>query len=298
MTFYNIKSKLISLVVSEKKLVIVLLIFGGLLRACIVINAYIDKIWTNFEDDRARIEFSNKIIEKGVIFEILDYKSPEAIFAPWVPFIITGKTLLFGEDLFVLFILNAILGTLTCLIIFYIAKMYFQNSVAILSLFWSCVYVNYLRYTATAGNEIWLVFFFVLTGFFALKIMDGNAEAKNLIGLGLSLTLLSHTDERYLAYIFLFPLLTYFTPAHVKSKSKKMLIVLGVIFLLSLPWQIRNYIVYKDILLISVRTTNITKLFIDHAPDLVYKHDKDKNYLTAQQIDSISNGLLYTFPDG
>lgn len=284
--------------IEDRSILFAALTLSFLVRIIVSVVAYMNETWLKFEDDLARIEFANKILDSGFIFNIVDYKSPETIFAPWIPIIIAGKSTIFGADLLPLFLLNAVISGLTCFLIYKIAIEYFTSRVAIIALLWGTFYINYLRYLGTCGNEPWIVFLFIATIYLIIKSLQRPEDLKYVLFSALIFTILFHTDERYISYFALFPLLFWIGSTTNKQKVKKTVLFVFVCGLAAMPWLIRNYMVYDEIVLISVRTTNMTGIIIDHRAELKYNHSSDKNFLTQSQIDSVKNGTLKKFPDG
>jgi len=211
-----------------------------------------------------------------------------------------GKTFLLGYDWLTFFLINAIIGSLLCLVIYKISLFYFSERISLLAAAWAAIYPNYIRYIGSAGNEPWIVLFFALSFLFAIKLIESRkTSTMNLIAFALFVVLLFHTDERYLTYIPLFTLLLFAGQASLITKLKKIGLFSIFVILLSLPWQIRNYIVYDDFIIVTCRTTSLTKYFIDHREEVMfYDHTPNRSYLSKSQIDSIQKGLLTNFSNG
>jgi 4-amino-4-deoxy-L-arabinose transferase-like glycosyltransferase len=286
---------------SQRQFVLIILLFSLLIRLFVGIKSNNNQVWIDYSDDLAREEYAKTILSKGFIHEISDFKfkSAESIFAPVVPIVLAIKTIIFGENWVPIYILNSILGAFSCLLIYLIASKYFSQKVSVFAFLWAAFYPSFIRYIGTAGNEPWLVFLFALTFLFAIKTIEAKKANRYVILLSLSLTLLFHTDERYLAYPLLFALFLFVGESPVWLKLKKILFLVSLTVLFSIPWLIRNYLVYDDFVLVSCRTTSITKSFINHRPEvLFFDHEPNSTYLSQAQIDSIKNGTLTIFSNG
>jgi len=281
-----------------------LFVFGFtlLLRLVVSIYFYNIEIWNTFADDNSKSKYADRIIENGYVFEVSNYEitSKETLFAPFIPSLIALNKLVFGDNWLSLFLVNALIGAVLCIIIYLISSTFFNHKISILAMIWAAIYPNYIRYIGSAGSEPWIVFFFALTFLFAIKCIElKKIRYILIIGYALSLALLFHTDERYLIYSFLFTMVLFVGSHPIMFKLKKAVLFGFFVIFFSTPWLIINYIVYDDIVVISCRTTNLTKHFIDHREELLfYDHTPNRSYLSPSQIDSVRNGNLTTFTNG
>ncbi|MBP7507414.1 MAG: glycosyltransferase family 39 protein [Prolixibacteraceae bacterium] len=275
------------------------LILSFVIRLLVAINGYEKSIWNNFADDLGREVYANTIISKGIFFKLDVIQSPESIFAPGIPIVLAIMKVVFANHWFAIFVLNACIGTLSCLVIYLISKEFFNKDVSLLVLLWASFYPSFIRYTATAGNEPWVVFLFSLTMLFALRSIRYSKTYINEIIFALCLTILFHFDERYIVYSLIFSLFLFYGFGSIISKIKKILVFVSFTILFSVPWFIRNYIVYNDIVIISCRTNNLTEPFFHQRKELIFfDHIKDDAFLSIEQIDSVRNGLLNSFSNG
>ncbi len=283
---------------THNKLFIYVITVAFLIRLGFVLFQYKNEVWNEFADDHQRQIFAEKIIHDGFIPAEIDYSSIEFVIAPFVPSVLALKTFIFGASWLPVFLLNVVIGTFTCWLIYRIALKYTNRNVALLSLAWAAVYPNFIRYTATAGNEPWLVFMFVLAFYFYSKVINSEKSVWNILWFGISFAVLIHTDERYLAY---FPLYIFFLimgTATLKMKIKRVFLFSFFVFLLSTPWLIRNLIVFGEPVLISTRTTSLTDPLIHHRKELKFDHTPGITVLSPAQIDSIIAGTKTTFQPG
>ena len=274
------------------------LVIALIVRLIVALNAYVDQVWLGFGDDAARLNFAKSIIQNGFVPKLTNFYATETIFAPIIPIIIAVKILVFGDSWLPIFILNSIISTFTCYIIYLIACKFFDEKVSLLAMIWAALYPNFLRYIGTAGNEIWLVFLFTVTFLFAVKAINENGKLFTVVLFGLFFVLLFHTDERYISYTPFFALILLLGTSTVWVKIKKVIVFSVMIILLSIPWLIRNYLVYDDIVLISIRTTNLTSRIFNHRKELIaFDHEPKNTYFTPRQIDSVRKGVLTVFPN-
>ncbi len=209
--------------------------------------------------------FATSIIEQGFWpTEIINYMKPDAVLGPGLPYCIAILRSLFGDSWLVIFGVNAILGSLTVVLIFLLASRLFNPAVGLLSGFWACIYPLYVLYVPRAGKEIWAVFLFLMLIYCLIRFRDETKKWKWIILLAVFYTALIHFDERYLAYFVLLFIFIAVWEKPFLAGIKKSIGFSLLILLLSLPWLIRNYQAYGNLVFISVRTTPITEHFIDY----------------------------------
>ena len=99
-----------------------LFVFGFtlLLRLVVSIYFYNIEIWNTFADDNSKSKYADRIIENGYVFEVSNYEitSKETLFAPFIPSLIALNKLVFGDNWLSLFLVNALIGAVLCIIIY------------------------------------------------------------------------------------------------------------------------------------------------------------------------------------
>jgi len=284
----------------SKWIFLIVLCISFVIRISLSLYDYENEVWLQFADDKLREEFAETILEKGFVYEITDYYSSDTILAPLVPIVISLTKLLLGNSWswLIIFFINSLIGAFSCVLIYLISKQFFNSSVSFIAFIWAAFYPAFIRYIPTAGNEPWIVFLFLLTFWLLLKTIDKKKIYYKTILAALSFTLLFHTDERYIAYYLLIVCFFTFVKSNNIVKFRKIFIFSSFLILFSTPWFIRNYLAYKDVEVITVRTTSLTKKIFNHRDELIFNHINPKDDLTISQIDSIKKDLLLTYPDG
>lgn len=150
-----------------------------------------------------------------------------------------------GENTLSYFIPQAILGSLTCLLIFLLAKEFFNIKVAILSGFAVALYPDLILWTYKVHSETFFNFLLVL-GF--LLILKGNIKNNIfLISIGaISFGLASLTRAVFLLFI---PFFVIWQALFFRKKdgNREPLIAILIIFIvisIILPWSMRNFIIF------------------------------------------------------
>lgn len=289
---------------SKTKVIILLFIIALAIRIISASIAYRSNIMAGFGDDIGRMQYALKVLEEGPFvtnIENIHALKPEAKRAPGLPWIMAVTILFFGNSWLPIFLLNALIGSLTCVLIFLICEEFTTRSNSFLAGLWGAFYVSYIRTTASAGNEVWASFLVVLIIFTIIKLLvNYNALInKYMLLLVSTFALLIHIDERYLAYfLYIFLILLFLIDNDLKNSLKKALFFAITVLVLMVPWLVRNYIVYDNLVILTTRTTLITKRFINYDDNLIFKPTTTNYYLTESQIDSVINGLKTKFNYG
>lgn len=286
----------------SSKIMLVLLVFSFMIRLLISVNGYRNQIWNGFADDVAYHSMAQSMLEQGPFIASIETLHPTAkVVGPGISWVLAILFFLFGNTWLPVFILNAILGTAVCWIIYLLAKSVHSSSVAILALFWASIYPFYLKHIATSGKEIWLQLL-VVSIVLILYQFGKKTSMRSLLGLALLYAFLLHIDERYLAYLPLIIVYIGITSYRNHQKvSRSVLAFIGLFALFLSPWTIRNYIVYDQLVLVSVRTVPVTdrllrtmNIYSKDKPDVGYEIAEDTWKLTPAQIDSVLSGHLVT----
>ncbi len=173
---------------------------------------------------------------------------------PGYPLFLALIYFLFGKgNIIAVYIFQAVINTLTILIIYKLVQKTFGEKAAIIALWWAGFYGFYLWYSACILREV-LVWFFI-TIFFYLVYSYNTQKSHGEIHfflIALTYVFLIHTDSRYL-YLIPCIFLLFILYRNFTIGIKKSVLFLFLIMLLSLPWGIRNYIVYHRVIPISTQ---------------------------------------------
>jgi len=246
---------------------------------------------SHFGDDWDYISYAEKIIKEGIFFTDLNgfYDETSHQVGPGFPLIVASVFFLFGKNYLAFIILNAIFSSLITLLIYLIAKEFFNKRVAIFSSIWSIFYFPFIRYTANVLKENFLIFFVVLILYYFLHYVIKKSKTIHFIIFAFLYSFLIHTDERY---VYLLPVFTIFLLIYHKNSLPKLITLILAISLFSIPWLIRNYYAYNKIVFLTVRTTTFTdKIFNYESSDYLFE-DYYNAEISQNQIDSIKAGYM------
>lgn len=275
----------------------IILLFALLLRISYAIYQYNNNIMSIFADDIAYWDYAENILKQGIFVPDISLLKIDVI-GPGLPLLMAFSFIIFSKSWLTLFIINSLLNTVTIFIIFLIAKEIYNLKIALISLFISSIYFLYFFYIPRAGKEIYICLIFILIIYLFIKYF--NSTIKNSLPISISISILFsiliHIDERYFAYIFLFIIFFLLSNIRIKIRFLNILIFIWIIFVLMLPWLIRNYYIYDRPVILTTRTDKVIDIIFN--TKTVKKNNFNTLILNSTQIDSIINGSKSTFSNG
>lgn len=184
--------------------------------------------------------------EKG---DYLGYDRETTIIPPGYVHFLAGLYIFSGHSIYVAKIANCILGSLLCLVVYFICKcIWNKNNSNLTSRVSSLVYAffpSHIIYTVVLSTEILFTFLLIIAIWFLCSRIKTEWHFKECFISGLLFGLASYVRSVPLA----FPLL-FFVFMCIKKRSfissiwRTIIFTLGIFFVL-LPWTVRNYILTK-----------------------------------------------------
>lgn len=162
--------------------------------------------------------------------------------------------LLFGKSIVLIRIINSVLGSLTCIIIFFIGKKVFSSAVGKIASTLLCFYPYLIAYSGDLLSETFYTFLISLSLLFIL-IASETPNIKNNITTGIILGITVLTKATILPFFFLACFWLWW-----KTKKIKIGFITGILTLLVIaPWTVRNYLYFKKIILVSPGYQSLAK---------------------------------------
>ncbi|NQU73723.1 MAG: glycosyltransferase family 39 protein [Candidatus Omnitrophica bacterium] len=227
---------------------------------------------------------------------------PTAYSTPLYPMFLSAIYFFFGHSYLWARIMQALLGSVVCLILYFIAKEVLNKPVALLTMFFMSIHHFFLRYGTLLSSENLFTFWVALSVLFLVKFFKTPSYLyAGLFGLMSSLATLTRS-----AY-FLFPLMAglflFFIPDfrdRVRKRLSKLYIVaiLCLLFPVSI-WTVRNYLVFKTF--IPLGTEAGTVFYSSYNPQeekLLDIHTKDeitRRYCQMPEVEGNRFLLKQTF---
>lgn len=201
-------------------------------------------------------------------------------FAPGIPLIIAFNKVIFGDGVLPTIILNILLTSLAVFVVYFIGKKLFNNTVGLLMAIWMAVYYEAIKFSMFTQKEPVIYFILPLTLLFFLKVLEKKFDFKYIFLSALSFIILIHVDERFVIYLPVFPVLFLFNKNadNFKDKLRPYVVWVILVFLMMIPWTIRNYYVFDQLVIISSRTTAFTsKLWGENLTKLDFSSQENIN---------------------
>lgn len=181
------------------------------------------------------------------------------IVAPFLPVLVTICIKLFSDFAMPLYVYNALITSLVIPVFYFITRELFNKRTAWIICLWGLFFPEFFKYSPYILKESTVFFLLPLIILLLLKSIREPLKIRYTIFAASSFTILIHTDERFIFYLPVFALVFLFIkPLNFKTLLKEWTLWFGIIYILAIPWGIRNYQVYDQLVLLSPRTTAFT----------------------------------------
>lgn len=277
---------------NEKKAILLLVILAFILRIGFVLIVHSHDGTSHWSDDLEYLSMGRQIAA-GSWNPKVSNALPLMQVGPGLPMLIAFSIVVFDNPVWPIYLYNAIITSLVVWVLFYLGKLLFGRKVGWLVAMWGVLYPDFIRYCPHLLKEPTIYFFFPLTVYLLIKSIKNNGQIRPLIFSALSYIWLIHTDERYLMYAPLFVLVFVFIKPFDLKKivNRAGLWAIATLVLLT-PWTIHNYQIFKQVVLISPRTTAITaKLWGKNIMGM--KFDQDAPHLLQNYQEAFKNGKMH-----
>jgi len=142
-------------------------------------------------------------------------------------------------------VVQIFISSLTCVIIFLLAKDLFDKKVALLSSFISCFWPHFVYYSTTILRETLFCFLLVLCVYFLNKVYQQKEfKSVNSIIAGIMCGLCCLMNSTALLFVFL-----SFVVLSLTKKFRQVLVIFVLFVSLYSLWVVRNYIVFNEFVL-------------------------------------------------
>ena len=175
-------------------------------------------------------------------------RRPPGLYNAFIPYVFIRSIFLFGHSYFVVKIIEALLGSFTALIIYFISKKIFGKQVAFIAFILMALHHFFIRYSTLILSENLFIFWLSLNILFFLKLCQ-RPSRYNAAMFGLTCALATLTRSAYFLFVFMAVIYLFFTKKHLVLKYKelrKIIIYIFLFFIIPMSlWTARNYIVFK-----------------------------------------------------
>ncbi|MBN1187224.1 MAG: glycosyltransferase family 39 protein [Bacteroidales bacterium] len=242
---------------NERRTLFILVLLTVILRTVFAYIAYSKTGTTRWADDFYYINAGTKIAE-GNWFTYTDMRN-YLIVGPVIPLLVSLFIRLFNNFIIPFFAYNIISTSLMVPVLYLLGKEVFNKKTGWILAIWGIFFIEAFKYSANINKESTLYLFLPLTLLFLIRSINQSEKIKNIIYASLSFAWLIHTDERFFIYLPLFCLGFFLIkPFRLISFSKLAFVWLFSVLILMLPWSIKNYKIYNQVVILTPRTTVFT----------------------------------------
>ena len=181
------------------------------------------------------------LIHRGILL-------PSAAMPPGYIVFLSGVFWLFGDNTtayILIQIIQALLGSLICVLIYKIAEVCLSTKVAFVSSLIASIYPSFIYSCTQISSFIFYCFINVFLFYLLIKFLK-HKNNTILMGLGGTLGLLCLFRAEMLLYI---PFLIGWIFFNLeKDRIKKTLLLIVSFFIVMMPWTVRNYVIFHKII--------------------------------------------------
>lgn len=204
---------------------------------------------------------ANNFIEKGVLGYSTKGKAevPNAYITPGYPLFLSAVYSVFGsteaEDIYAVKVIQAILSSLTILLVFLIGEKIMNKLVGIIAAIFMLLYPSFLVVSALHLTETLYTFLFILYLYLQITAFIKNKKWLHLIT-GLSFGIAVMVRPAIFPMFIVIYLYKIIIEKDKKNTFISMLFFLAGLLTVMLPWWIRNYVLFGKIILLCTQTGN------------------------------------------
>lgn len=251
----------------------------------------------NQHDSGSYIKVAYHVMEEGPFYTNIqdaDYPDSFKAIAPFLPWVLAILLWVFNGSIIALFVFNSIIASLTIYILYLVIKRLYDLRIANLAALIMCFQDGILRRGPTAGKELWMIFLLVSTLYLYIVFRD-KGSIFHLITFAFVSACLMHVDERFLFIPILYAIhYLVFDKRKLKVRIGNTALFILIVITLAVPWVVRNYKVYNELVLISIRTRPLTQLFSSKQTVFGQKNaslpKRPFNFISQAQADSLVKG--------
>jgi len=236
---------------SEKTALFFIILLTFLMKVVFVSVVYTNNGTGNWSDDWYYLSMGEQIAQGNW--------EPQMIVGPVIPLIIAFFIKIFNDPVIPMFVFNIFVTSLLVLVLFDLGKELFNKKVGWCMAIWGALFIECFKYSPHLLKEPVLFLIVPLTFLLLFKSIKHDFSLKHIALSSLSYAFLIHTDERFIIYLPFFAFAFFLVKRRSFYNSfKPSIIWIGFVLFLMLPWGIRNYKVFGQVVIISSRTTAFT----------------------------------------
>ncbi len=209
--------------------------------------------------------------------------APDIFRTPMYPFFLAAFYTIFGYKPYMAILFQLIIGSMTCILTYKIAGIFFNEKIAFLAGLLTAFEYSSILYSNKLLTDTLFTFLLIVHIYFLVKFLTTNKN-KWLVYSGVFLGV-STLCRLVSVYFFIFLIAIFFL--HFRKSLRKGIIkysILTLVFLLTItPWMVRNYTVSGKFLVSSVQE----RVWYWHLPRLIKSLSIEGS--SSQQIERVPN---------
>jgi Flp pilus assembly protein TadD/4-amino-4-deoxy-L-arabinose transferase-like glycosyltransferase len=173
--------------------------------------------------------------------------------APLYPFFLSLLIKVFGNDLFVLRVIQIFIGSLSCVLIYLSARRLFHSKVAVLSAVFACFYAPLIFFDAEFLDTFFIIFFNLLAIYILICAQKRPSIYRFFLG-GIIIGISALTRPNILLFAIFIPFWVFFyfrKNLNLRKVFSFIIFFILGLFLIVLPVILVNYMAGKDFVLIA-----------------------------------------------
>jgi len=176
--------------------------------------------------------------------------------SPGYPVFLAALYVLSARELWLVTFMQAALGALTVLVVYRLGRPLLGTTLAVAAALWFALHARHMYFSYALERDVLAVFLLMLVLHLLVRPFIRMRYA--LIA-GICYTALIHVDPQYLFLLPVLAVFVLFKTRHGYLNIQYLFLFLGVIIVASIPWTVRNYIVYRQPLPIGLEAARFLR---------------------------------------
>jgi 4-amino-4-deoxy-L-arabinose transferase-like glycosyltransferase len=188
--------------------------------------------------------------------------------APGYRMLLAAAFKLFGVSWWTAVILNAVLGASTTLFLYRIGERLLGKRVGLVSALWLGLSVSHMHYASFMMRDVLVTF---LLTWLAYTLARPFYRMRTAVWTAFLCALLFHTEPMFMVLLPLLVIFLALASTHHRALSTQYVFLFAAaLVVFFIPWTVRNFVVYRDVVPVSLESTRytapVTRLLQDTPP--------------------------------
>ncbi|MDD4402474.1 MAG: glycosyltransferase family 39 protein [Desulfitobacteriaceae bacterium] len=184
-------------------------------------------------------------------------RTPYMIIGPGIPLIVAASQLVFGDPIWPVLVLNCLVSALLVFVLYKLGEAIMNRNAGMLLAFWSVFNLSLIRTNYQILKEPYLITLVPLVTLLLVYVSKKRNMLMNTVISSILFSVLIHIDERFLVYLPIV-VVTIIISKRVSKRAINALIFIVILLISMIPWTIRNYKQFDELVILTPRTTSFT----------------------------------------